>query len=191
MGWVNSGRYDFAQTPGLVLGANVTFTGVPLIQVTPGALIRIGDDVTINSENYDYHVNMHSPVKLMADRSEAIIEIGAGTRIHGTAIHAWKSIRIGKKCLIAANCQIMDASGHELCLDDPERRVRSKDCPRPVVIEDAVWIGANSIILPGVTIGRGSVIGSGSVVTGDIPPMVLAAGNPARVVCSSHDVQPA
>ena len=53
---------------------------------------------------------------------------------------------------------------------------------RPVVIEDNVWIGGNVVILPGVTIGEGSVIAAGSIVTRDIPPRVVAGGNPCRVI---------
>ena len=53
---------------------------------------------------------------------------------------------------------------------------------RPVVIKDFVWIGANVIILPGVTIGEGCIIGAGSVVTRNIPDCAVAAGNPAKVI---------
>ena len=57
---------------------------------------------------------------------------------------------------------------------------------KDVVIEDCVWIGANSIVLPGVRIGRGSIVGAGSVVVKDIPPMVIAAGNPAKVISNGQ-----
>ncbi|WP_331272794.1 DapH/DapD/GlmU-related protein [Motilibacter deserti] len=53
---------------------------------------------------------------------------------------------------------------------------------RPVVIEDDVWIGANVVILPGRTISTGSIVGAGSVVTKDVPPRTVVAGNPAVVV---------
>jgi acetyltransferase-like isoleucine patch superfamily enzyme len=53
---------------------------------------------------------------------------------------------------------------------------------KPIVVEDNVWIGANSVITAGVTIGKHSVIGAGSVVTKDIPPYTLAVGNPARII---------
>ena len=53
---------------------------------------------------------------------------------------------------------------------------------KPIVIEDDVWIGRRVIILPGVTIGRGSVIGAGAVVAKDIPPYSVAVGNPCKVV---------
>ena len=54
----------------------------------------------------------------------------------------------------------------------------------PVVIHDFVWIGGNSTILQGVTVGEGAIIGAGSVVTRDIPPYAIAVGNPARVIKS-------
>jgi acetyltransferase-like isoleucine patch superfamily enzyme len=52
----------------------------------------------------------------------------------------------------------------------------------PVIIGNSVWIGVNSTILKGVTIGEGSVVGAGSVVTKDVPPWTIVAGNPARVI---------
>ncbi len=58
----------------------------------------------------------------------------------------------------------------------------------PVILEDNVWVGANCVVLPGVTIGRNSIVGAGSVVTKNIPPYSLAVGNPARVIkCYMHD----
>ena len=52
----------------------------------------------------------------------------------------------------------------------------------PIKIENDVWIGANSVVLPGVQIGNHSVIGAGSIITKDIPPYSVAVGNPARIV---------
>ena len=53
---------------------------------------------------------------------------------------------------------------------------------RPIVIEDDVWIGAGVVVLPGRRIGRGSIVGAGSVVAHDVPPFAVVAGNPAQVV---------
>ncbi len=64
----------------------------------------------------------------------------------------------------------------------PDRRVDFARFSEPIVIEDKVWIGSNVVVLPGVRIGRGSVIGAGSVVSRDIPPMVVALGAPCRVL---------
>lgn len=164
------------------LGKGVKFRKCPRIEVSKNAKIIIGDNVLINSKNRGYHINMHSPVKLVADRENAIIQIGENSRIHGTCIHAYNSISIGKNCLIAANCQIMDGSGHDLSFKNVSNRINTTGGSRPISIEDNVWIGANCIIMPGVTIGFGSVIAAGSVVTKDIPAMCVAGGNPARVL---------
>jgi acetyltransferase-like isoleucine patch superfamily enzyme len=178
--------------PGVTLG-RVTIEGRPLVDVRAGSTLVVEDGVRLKSRNWGYHLNMYGPVKLMADAPGAVITIGARTRIYGSCIHAFASVTIGPDCLIAANCQIIDANGHELSFPAVEARARTRDQPRPVVVEAAVWLGTGVIVLPGVRIGRGSVVGAGSVVTRDIPPMSLAAGNPARVIrtyragdCESH-----
>ncbi len=156
--------------------------GHPLIDIQQGAFLYIGENVTLNSRNKGYHINMHSPIKLFADRLNAEIRIGDNTRIHGTCIHAYKSIKVGSNCLIAANCQIIDGNGHDLSFPDVENRILTRGDSKPINIEDNVWIGANTIILPGVTIGFGSVITANSVVNKSIPPMVIAGGNPAKII---------
>lgn len=157
-------------------------SGKPILDIKSGSYLLIGDNVTINSRNRGYHLNMHSPVKLFADRSEAFIHIGDNTRIHGSAIHAQQSIDIGKNCLIAANCQIIDCNGHDLSFCRVENRIKTTGTAKAIKIEDDVWIGANTIVLPGVTIGKGSIISANSVVKNDIPPMVIAGGNPAKLI---------
>jgi acetyltransferase-like isoleucine patch superfamily enzyme len=179
-------RAYWATKRGLHLGQGVKFNGLPIIDIRNGASIHIGDDVVINSINRGYHANMFGPVKLFADRPGATITIGEGSRLHGACLHAVESISIGKRCLIAANCQIIDGNGHDLSFPQVHRRGDTTGGSRPIEIEDDVWIGLGVTILPGVTIGRGSVIGAGSVVTRDVPPMVVASGNPATVSKVSH-----
>lgn len=171
---------------GLRLGSRVKVRGRPIIDTRQGGRVEIGDDVTINSRNFGYHLNMHSPCKFYADRMGAQIVIGNRTRIHGTCLHAYGSIVIGADCLIAANCQIFDGSGHDLSFGDVANRKNTEGEVKPIVIEDAVWIGANCIILPGVTIGKGAVIAAGSVVTKNVAPYSIVGGNPARVI-KEHD----
>lgn len=67
------------------------------------------------------------------------------------------------------------------------RSVHLRHNCRPVLIEDGVWIGGGSTILPGVTIGKNSVIGAGSVVVKDIPANSIAVGNPCRVIKNIED----
>ncbi len=65
---------------------------------------------------------------------------------------------------------------------DPNPDNRSATYGRPIVIEDKVWVGINSTILPGVTIGYGAIVGANSVVIHDVPPMTVVGGNPAKVI---------
>jgi acetyltransferase-like isoleucine patch superfamily enzyme len=65
---------------------------------------------------------------------------------------------------------------------DPDPENRSATYGRPIVIEDKVWIGINSTVLPGVRIGYGAIVGANSVVTHDVPPMTVVGGNPAQFI---------
>lgn len=106
----------------------------------------------------------------------------------------WSAVRvsIGDRVLIRHNSSIFDSDTHPMAPADRHRhfvemttkgRLSKVDLrEEPVLIEDDVWIGCNAVILKGVTIGRGAVIGAGSIVTHDVPPYAVAAGNPARVV---------
>ena len=102
---------------------------------------------------------------------------------HACAFSISSSIRIGRHCLLAGGVQVFDMDGHPL--DAESRRAGEPTPPEgtaPVVIEDDVWIGTQAIILKGVTIGSRSVVAAGAVVSRDVPPDVVVAGNPARVV---------
>ena len=94
-------------------------------------------------------------------------------------------IYVGDKVMFAPNVTVATA-GHPI---NPELRYQAMQYNIPVHIGNNVWIGANAVVLPGVTIGDNSVIGAGSVVTKDIPPNVVAVGNPCRVLreISDHD----
>lgn len=179
-----------ARKRGLELKGSVVLCGMPRIQIGEGASVVVGDNVTLNSMDRGYHLNLHAPMKLMADRPGARIVIGDNTRMSGTCLHAYRSITVGRNCLIAGNTQIFDGHGHDLCFPDVEHRLDTSGTAEPVVIEDNVWIGANSIVLPGVRIGFGSVVGAGSVVTKDVPRLTLAGGNPAKVLKDFSSLRP-
>ena len=166
----------------LQLGKNVVFKLMPQILKHNDAKISIGNGSTINSSNYGYHINMFSKCKLFADRPNAVIEIGENTRIHGTCIHAFNKIQIGNNCLIAANTNIIDGNGHELCMENPEDRINTKDHGNPIAIADNVWIAANCIILGGTKIGEGAIITAGSIVIGNVPAKSIFGGNPAILI---------
>ncbi|MBO4965554.1 MAG: sugar O-acetyltransferase [Muribaculaceae bacterium] len=110
------------------------------------------------------------------------ITVGKATFINmGCKFQDWGGITIGSNCLIGHNCTICTVNHNP----EPESRV-NMSC-QPVVIGDRVWIGANVTILPGVRIGFGAIVGAGSVVTKDVEPLTIVAGNPARVIKRIED----
>ncbi|MFD4762123.1 sugar O-acetyltransferase [Streptomyces sp. NPDC058439] len=114
------------------------------------------------------------------------ISVGEGTFInyHLTALDV-APIRIGKDCQIGPNVQLLTPT-HPV---EPQPRRDKLEAAQPITIGDNVWLGGGVIVLPGVTIGDNSVIGAGAVVTKDIPPNVVAVGNPARVVRAIQEDQ--
>lgn len=107
-----------------------------------------------------------------------------------------KNIHLGKNVFINSGCKFQDQGGifigdraligHNVVLAtlshplDPE--LRSCLDPKPIRLEDDVWIGSSAIVLPGVTIDKGSVVAAGAVVTKDVPPMTVVAGIPAKPI---------
>ncbi len=88
------------------------------------------------------------------------------------------TISIGDDVQIGPNVQLLTAT-HPL---EPGARRDKWEAAEPITIGDNVWLGGGVIVCPGVTIGADTVVGAGSVVTGDLPPRVLAVGSPARVI---------
>ncbi len=126
------------------------------------------------------------------------ITIGNHSAIYERSIiGSVNSIKIGNCVLISNQVHIYDNNNHptapnvrhRMCVEgfegDAWRWVYSESAP--IVIEDDVWIGESSTILKGVTVGRGSIVASHAVVTKDVPPYTIVAGNPARVVKELRD----
>jgi maltose O-acetyltransferase len=90
------------------------------------------------------------------------------------------AITIGDDVQIGPNVQLLTPT-HPL---EPDPRRAKWEAAEPITIGDNVWLGGGAIVLPGVTIDKNSVIGAGAVVTRDVPPGVVAVGNPARVIRS-------
>lgn len=106
------------------------------------------------------------------------IQLGKDIFINeNTRITAYDEISIGDGCWIAWDVNIIDTDFHEIVVNGMVKPKEAK-----IVIGDKVWIGARAIVLKGVKIGKGAVVAAGSVVTGDVPPECLVAGNPAKII---------
>ncbi len=121
------------------------------------------------------------------------VELGEYALVHGARIICDAEVIIGDYALISWNVVFMDT--YRLPLDVQGRRKELERVParplrfaaaevpaRPICVERNVWIGFDACILPGVTIGEGSIVGAKSVVTQSVPPFTVVAGNPARFV---------
>lgn len=134
-------------------------------KILASLLGKKGKNVTIISPFYcDYGYNIEVGDNFFANTNFVVLD-GA-------------KVKIGNNVFIAPNVGIYTA-GHPL---DAEQRNEGLEYAFPVTIEDDVWIGGHVCIMPGVTIGKGTVVGAGSVVTKDLPANSLAVGNPCRVL---------
>ena len=124
------------------------------------------------------HIQAFEAVKIEC-LPNAVVEIGDKSYInHDSEIRCRERITIGNNVSIAYNVLIQDSDYHTTYDDNGNPKPQTL----PVVIEDNVWIGANVIILKGVTIGEGSIVVAGSVVTKSVPSYSLVGGNPARII---------
>lgn len=151
-----------------------------------GDRVHIDSGVRINTAGENCSIYLHEQVNLdcgvdIKAHDFGLIEIGAATYIGPyTCIAGPGSIKIGKNCLIASHSGIY-GNNHKFA--DPTCRIQEQGLTcKGVFIEDDCWLGTGVKVLDGVTIGKGSVIGAGAVVTKDIPPYSVAVGVPAKVI---------
>lgn len=99
-------------------------------------------------------------------------------------------VKIGSDVMIGPDVVVLTRN-HRFDRTDIPMRCQEDVEPQPVVVGDDVWIGARAILLPGIRIGDGAIVGAGAVVTKDVPPYAVVAGNPARIVRSRLEPRPA
>lgn len=166
---------------GVKYGRNCVIHGKMYIKLFPSAIVSIGDDFYFSS---GWNVNALCTNKRGAFYATDNAEIKVGNNVGMSSPVLWthNAITIGDNVKIGANSILIDTDSHSL--DYRMRRSPMTDGGKsaPIVVEDDVLIGANCIILKGVRIGARSVVGAGSVVTKDVPPDTIVAGNPAKVV---------
>jgi acetyltransferase-like isoleucine patch superfamily enzyme len=171
------------------------------------ANVAVGKDVYIEtSYGFPAFFSRHNPGLVLGDGAGAYglttflvqpsgrVSIGPYSCLKDTLVICSDRISIGAHCLISWGVVLTDSwldPGSTI----PARRaiLRAAACdplcrlpripePRPITVEDNVWVGFNSVILPGVTLGRGCVVGCNSIVDYDVPPYAVVAGNPACVI---------
>lgn len=168
---------------GVYIGKSVQILGWVTLYHARGEGVHIGDRVVMASDCDANPLNSNACVKLALLSSDAMILIGDDSGVSSCIIAARNSVKIGRRVLIGAGVTIMDTDFHLIEPHDRRYNKQRKEIPTsPVNIGDDVWLGAGSTILKGVTIGDGTVIAAGAIVTSDIPSGVIAGGIPAKVI---------
>ena len=160
-----------------------------------GPAVRVGKGCRITGTRLTGAVSLAEGVQIYHATISGPVEIGRHTYLSGPRIEVvahLNPISIGNFCSIARGVQIQEYNHMTSGLTtafisrriDPRRGLSLNEITSkgPITIGHDVWIGANSIIISGVTIGTGAVIAAGTVVTKDVPPYAIVAGNPARVL---------
>lgn len=160
----------------VICGTNLHING--MLKIHGSGKIIVGNDVSINSSPNVNPIAGGNETHLCAE-GDGVLKIGDNVGISHGAITAFNSVTIEDDVLIGSNCMITDTDFHSIAyenrMEKPDTHVKTS----PVIIKAGAFIGARSVILKGVTIGRHSVVGAGSVVTKDIPDEEIWAGNPA------------
>jgi len=143
--------------------------------------MRFGDRLSLRSTVRSNPLGANHPVILCTWQAGSLLQIGDDFAMTGGSICASEKIVIGDRVSVGANSAIVDTDFHPL---QPDLRLAQPQgaSASAVTIEDDVFIGMNCLILKGVKLGKGSVVGAGSVVTQNVPAGVVVAGNPARVI---------
>ncbi len=162
-------------------GKKLKLIGWPFIFRFPNAKLSLGDNVRINSNFWSNLLGLYQRTIIVA-KGKGEIKIGDRVGISGATIYAWDKIEIGDDCLVGANVKIVDNDFHPVDPEDRLQHKNSKTGHKPVKIGNNVFIGMNSIILKGTTIGDNCVVGAGSVVHGTFGDNCVIAGNPAKVI---------
>ena len=166
---------------GVAWGRDWRIFGRPILQRHRGSQINVGDGLSLRSWPRSNPLAPTAPVVLSTRRADAELTIGDDCGFTGTTLVAADRVVIGDRVLVGGNASIVDFDFHPLT---PEARAENINAgtAAPIVIEDDVFVGVDALILKGVTVGEGAVVGAGSVVTQDVSPRTVVAGNPATVV---------
>lgn len=159
-------------------GANFTCIGRLIIQ--GHGSYKLGDDIVIYSKEIVNPIGGNRTV--LQTLGGGTISIGNGVGMSHAILSSRAEIKIEADVLLGAGVKIFDHDFHSVSFEERIERGDTEVKAKPILIREGAFIGAYAIILKGVTIGRHSVIGAGSVVTKDVPDKEIWGGNPARYI---------
>lgn len=167
----------------IVAGTGLNCVGLPIIRSLRRGQIQLGQRTVLISRSSATALGVAHPVIIRCLTPEASVEIGDDCGLSGTTICAAVAVRIGDRCLFGADVSLFDTDFHNHAAEGrryafPEWSKISK----PINIGDDVFVGTRAIIHKGVSVGNGSIIAAGAVVTKSVPPNVIVGGNPARII---------
>lgn len=167
---------------GVCFGRHARISSAPIIFRHAEATITIGDYFSLANSLLENPAGASHPTVLAAVRKDARLVIGNHVGISGAILFAFREITVGDYVKIGAGVKIYDNDFHPL--QKLARRTNSAEHIRvaPVRIGNDVWVGTDALILKGVSIGEGSIIAAGSVVTRDVAPHTIVGGAPATQI---------
>lgn len=147
-----------------------------------GGMLIIGNNFSCNNKIRSNTIGLIQPCVFNIAIDNSVIKMGNNVGISGSTINASCRITIEDNVAIGSGCIITDTDSHPLMYEDRINNDNSKTKMSLILIKEGAFIGARCLIMKGVTIGKHSIIGAGSVVTKDIPDYCVACGNPAKVI---------
>jgi acetyltransferase-like isoleucine patch superfamily enzyme len=174
---------------GVAWGRGWKVYGMPIVQRYRGSQIEIGAGLNLRSWRSSNPLIPNHPVAFCTRSPQACIRIGNDVAITAATIVAAERVEIGDRTVIGANVSIVDTDFHPL-----EARARFEEpeggASAPIYIEEDVFIGMNALILKGVRLGKGCIVGAGSLVTKDVPAGAIVGGNPAKRIGTAPGFSP-
>ena len=181
----------------IVIGKNFRPDGIPRIIVEKNAKLIIGDNVQFRSGieirahknsiiRIEDNVRLDRGIRLLSTNN-SLIQIGKGSRIGlYTVFNGGDSINIGPKCLISGFCYLQTSMHKFEKLNVPVQEQGYQHLP--VILNEDVWLGTHVVVLPGITLGRGTVVGSNAVVTKSFGDYKILAGLPAKEINNRNEI---
>ncbi|MEO9210032.1 MAG: acyltransferase [Ginsengibacter sp.] len=165
--------------------SSLSSNGVPMVDIERGGLMTIGQNFRMNNGKHYNQIGRQQPCMFIVSKV-GVLSIGDNVSISATTFVCTAAITVGNNVKMGGNCVVYDTDFHSLNYLDRREPILDKGNRKllPVFIEDDVFIGAHSTILKGVTIGEGSIIGAGSLVSKSVPPKEIWGGNPASFIKS-------